>query len=422
MTSRERVRRTINHKLPDRIPLDLGATQVTGIQALIYARLKEALGIRTGEIKVYEPFQMLAEVEEEVRKLLGVDTVGIYSPQTMFGFKNENWKPFKMFDGTEVLVSGHFEYDILDNGDLVLYPRGDRTAPPSARMPKGGFYFDNLVRQEPIDEVELDPRKWVEETYDLYSEEDLHHLEDIARFYYENTEYSLVGNFWGAGLGDIAIVPGPHIRHPGGIRDPEEWFMSLAIRKQYIQDLFGFQYELEMKNLKMYREALGDRLDVIVMGGTDFGQQRGPFIAPETYRELFKPYHKATNDWVHQNTPWKTFVHTCGSVAAFLDDFAEAGFDILNPVQISAAGMAPGFLKDGYGDRFIFWGGGVDTQKTLPFGTPDNVRREVAENMEVFGRGGGYVFNTVHNIQATVPVNNLLAMFEAFKEKRQYRS
>ena len=422
MTSRERVRRTINHKLPDRIPLDLGATQVTGIQALIYARLKEALGIRTGEIKVYEPFQMLAEVEEEVRKLLGVDTVGIYSPQTMFGFKNENWKPFKMFDGTEVLVSGHFEYDILDNGDLVLYPRGDRTAPPSARMPKGGFYFDNLVRQEPIDEVELDPRKWVEETYDLYSEEDLHHLEDIARFYYENTEYSLVGNFWGAGLGDIAIVPGPHIRHPGGIRDPEEWFMSLAIRKQYIQDLFGYQYELEMKNLKMYREALGDRLDVIVMGGTDFGQQRGPFIAPETYRELFKPYHKATNDWVHQNTPWKTFVHTCGSVAAFLDDFAEAGFDILNPVQISAAGMAPGFLKDGYGDRFIFWGGGVDTQKTLPFGTPDDVRREVAENMEVFGRGGGYVFNTVHNIQATVPVNNLLAMFEAFKEKRQYRS
>lgn len=410
----------INHEQPDRVPLDLGSTQVTGIQALIYSRLKEALSIKSGEIRVFEPFQMLAEVEEEVRKALGVDTVGIQFPQTMFGYPNTDWKPFTMFDGTEVLISGCFEYDILPNGDLVQYPGGDRNAPPSARMPQGGYYFDNIIRQEPIDEASLDPKEWVEQTYDLYSDEDLKFLEDTVKYYYDNTEYSLVGNFWGAGFGDIAFVPGPHIKRPKGIRDPEEWLISLITRKSYIQDIFNYQYELQIKNLNMYRDALGDRLDVIVMSGTDFGTQHAPFIAPDTYREMFKPLHKDMNDWVHQHTPWKTFIHTCGSIIEFLDDFAEAGFDILNPVQISASGMDPEFLKKNYGDKFVFWGGGVDTQKTLAFGSPDDVRREVEENTKIFGRDGGFVFNTIHNIQATVPLENLLAMFESFSDKRSY--
>jgi len=420
MISRERVKLAINHKEADRIPLDLGSTLVTGIQASVYAKLKSALGISKGLVKVYDPFQMLAEVEDEVKQLLGVDTYGIQLPVTLFGYKNENWKKFRMFDGTEVLISGNFEYDLLENGDIVQYPKGDRSAPPSGKMPKGGYYFDVIVRQEPIDESKLDPKEWVEQTYSLYTDEDLEYLEKTSRWYYKNTDYSLVGNFWGAGFGDIAIVPGPHIPYPKGIRDVEEWYVSAITRKHYIKEIFQYQLELQMKNLKMYREAVQDRIDIIVMSGTDFGAQDGPLISPNLYREVFKPLHKVMNDWVHENTNWKTFYHSCGSNVDFLDDFVSAGVDILNPVQISAAGMDPDFLKKNYGDKLVFWGGGVDTQKTLPFGTPENVKEEVENNMFIFGKGGGFVFNTVHNIQATVPIDNLVTMFETVREKGTY--
>ncbi len=420
MTSRERVKLAINRKEADRVPLDLGSTLVTGIQANIYSKLKNALGISKGLVKVYDPFQMLAEVEDELKQLLGVDTYGIQLPVTIFGYRNENWKTFKMFDGTEVLISGNFEYDVLENGDIVQYPKGDRDAPPSGKMPKGGYYFDTIVRQGPIDESRLDPKEWAEQTYSLYTEEDLEYLEKTSRWYYENTDYSLVGNFWGAGFGDIAIVPGPHIPHPKGIRDPEEWYISTITRKQYIKEIFQYQFELQMKNLKLYRQAVQDRIDIIVMGGTDFGAQNGPFISPSLYREVFKPLHKAMNDWIHKNTDWKTFYHSCGSDVDFLDDFVSAGVDILNPVQISAFGMDPSFLKKNYGDKLVFWGGGVDTQKTLPFGTPEEVKKEVENNMLIFAKGGGFVFNTVHNIQADIPVDNLVAMFETVRKKGDY--
>jgi hypothetical protein len=378
------------------------------------------MGIKGGKVRVYDPFQMLAEVEEEMKKRLGVDTCGIQLPVNIFGYRNEGWKPFTMFDGTEVHVPGHFEYDVLENGDIVQYPKGDRSAPPSGRMPKDGFYFDAIVRQEPIDEDKLDPREWVEQTYALYTDEDLRYLEETSKWYYENTEYALLGNFWGAGFGDIAIVPGPGIPHPIGIRDPEEWYVSAITRNDYVNDIFGYQFELQMKNLKMYREAVGDRIEIIVMSGTDFGSQTGPFISPAAYREMFKPLHRAMNDWVHDHTKWMTFFHTCGSIVGFLDDFREAGVDILNPVQISAEGMDPVFLKQKYGDKFVFWGGGVDSQGSLAFGTPEDVRKEVRRNIESFMQGGGFVFNNVHNIQATVPVENIMAFFETHAKFASY--
>ena len=412
MTSRERVRKAIFHEEPDRPPLDLGSTLVTGIHVSAYKRLKKALGIAGGLPRVYDPFQMLGVVEEPVKKALGVDTFGIELPTTIFGYKNEKWKRFTLFDGTEVEISGHFEYDVLPDGDIVQYPKGDRSAPPSGRMPRGGYYFDCIVRQEPIDEAELDPKEWVAQSYSLYTDEELRFLDETSRGWFEGSEYSLVGNFWGAGFGDIALVPGPAVAHPKGIRDPEEWYVSSITRKEYVKEIFRLQLELQMKNLVMYREAVGDRIDVVVMGGTDFGSQNGPFISPEAYREIFKPLHKKMNDWVHANTRWKTFYHTCGSIVAFLDDFSEAGMDILNPVQISAAGMAPEILKKNYGDRFVFWGGAVDAQHTLTFGTPDQVREETARNVAVFSQGGGFVFNNVHNIQATVPTENMMALFE----------
>ena len=413
MTSRERMRKAIHHQQPDRPPLDLGSTLVTGIQAGAYARLRKAIGVGGGPVRVYDPYQMLAEVEEPVKKALGVDTFGIQLPTTMFGYRNENWKPFRMFDGTDVEISGHFEYDVLANGDIVQYPKGDRSAPPSGRMPKGGFYFDTIVRQEPIDESALDPKEWVAQTYSAYTDEELRFIEETSRFWYENSTYSLLGNFWGAGFGDIAVVPGPGVLHPRGIRDPEEWYVSTLTRKDYVNEIFRLQFELQMKNLAAYRQAVGDRIDVVVMSGTDFGSQNGPFISPQAYREMFKPLHKTMNEWVHSHTKWKTFYHTCGSVVAYLDDFAEAGIDILNPVQVSAAGMAAEPLKGTWGDRFVFWGGAVDAQHTLAFGTPQQVREEALRNRAIFGRNGGFVFNNVHNIQATVPTENMLALLRS---------
>jgi len=183
-----------------------------------------------------------------------------------------------------------------------------------------------------------------------------------------------------------------------------------------VYEVFQGQCEIALQNLDRIAEAVGHRVQVLMVTGADFGTQRGPFISADTYRDLFKPFHKAVNDWAHDNTTWKTFIHTCGGVEPLIEDFIDAGFDILNPVQCSAEGMAPEHLKREYGDRLTFWGGGVDTQKTLPFGTPEEVRKEVLERLEIFAPGGGFVFNTIHNIQPNTPVENLLAMFEAVRE------
>jgi hypothetical protein len=165
----------------------------------------------------------------------------------------------------------------------------------------------------------------------------------------------------------------------------------------------------------------GNRVTAIWTTGTDLGTQNASFISLEAYRDLFKPFHKAVNDWLHEHTEWKSMIHSCGSVRSLIEDFIDAGFDILNPVQCSAANMNPSELKSAFGDRITFWGGGVDTQHTLPFGTPKEVRKEVRNRIKTVAPGGGFVFATVHNIQARVPVENLLAMFETVQESRSYR-
>ena len=165
---------------------------------------------------------------------------------------------------------------------------------------------------------------------------------------------------------------------------------------------------------------MGDRVAVVMLTGTDFGTQNGPFISPRSYRKLFQPFHKQLNDWVHAHTPWKTFIHSCGSVRRLIPDFIDAGFDVLNPVQTSAVDMDAAMLKREFGDRITFWGGGADTQKTLPFGTPDEVRREVRERLRTFGPGGGFVFNTIHNVQPMSPVENMLALYETVREFGKY--
>ena len=421
MNSRERVQTALQHQEPDRVPLDLGGSAVTGIHVSSVYKLRQALGLDApgSPVKVVEPYQMLGEVKADLMEALGVDIIGLGSEKTLFGFKNEGWKPWTTFDGTPVLVPEGFHTEPEPNGDILMYPEGDRSAPPSGRMPEGGYYFDTIIRQPPLDDDALNVQGNLEE-FGPISDEELAHFEREAKRLFQETDKAILANFGGTGFGDIALVPAPWLKHPQGIRDVEEWYVSTLTRRNYIYEVFERQCELGLANLERIHEVVGERVSVIFVTGTDFGTQKGPFLSTQTYRELYMPFHQRVNDWVHAHTGWKTFIHTCGSVLALLPDFIEAGFDILNPVQCSAAGMDPRTLKDQFGDRFVFWGGGVDTQRTLPFGSPDEVRREARERIETFGPGGGFVFNTIHNVQARVPTENLVALFGAVQEYRDY--
>ena len=414
MTSRERLEATLNHRPPDRIPVDFNGTAVTGMHVKCVIGLREHYGLENRLVRVHEPYQLLGWIDDDLQTALGIDVEGVYGPETMFGYRNENWTPWRMDDGTEVLVSGNFRTTKDENGDTLIYPGGDRTAPPSGRLPKNGFFFDTIIRQEPIDEAKLDPEDNLQE-FGPIAEETLDHFEAESRRA-GATGRGIIGSFGGTALGDIALVPAPGLKYPKGIRDVEEWYVSTLTRRPYVHKVFERQTEIALGNLEKIHSRVGNQVQAVFLCGTDFGTQQSTFCSVAAFRELYMPYYKRINDWVHRHTAWKTFKHSCGAVATLIPDFIESGFDILNPVQVSAAGMDARNLKEKFGRDIVFWGGGVDTQKTLAFGTPEEVRAEVLGRCEVFGRDGGFVFNSVHNIQANVPVGNIAAMFEAVRE------
>lgn len=417
MSSRERVSMALNHQEPDRIPLDVGGSVVTGMHVSAVYRLRQALGLDSPGIpvKVIDPYQMLGEIKPDLIEALNVDVVSLTGIKTIFGFKNEGWQPWITFDGTPVLVPEGFNTEPEPNGDLLMYPEGDKTVLPSGRMPHGGWYFDTIIRQPPINKDDLNVEDNLEE-FGPISEEELEHFARQTERLYSETDKAILANFGGTAFGDIALVPAPWLKDPRGIRDVEEWYVSTVTRHDYIYEVFDRQCEIALVNLDRIYQAVGDRVTAVFVTGTDFGMQTGPFISPKTYRQLYQPFHRRVNDWIHQHTTWKTFIHSCGSVTALIEDFIAAGFDILNPVQCSAANMDPCELKHKFGHRIVFWGGGVDTQHTLPFGTPDEVRSQVGERISIFGTGGGFVFNTIHNVQPQTPVENLLAMFETLRQ------
>lgn len=415
MTSRERLIATLNHQTPDRLPLDLGGTSQTGINASSLYRLRKALHLDEHRLKIIEPGQLLGEVEQDLLDLLGVDIVGLYNTTNFFGYKNDHWKKWQMDDGTPVWMGGGFTYDEDENGKKYVYPQGDRTAEYSAVIPKGGSFFDSVPREHfdwDLDEEDLTPVEDFRDDFSVVSDEEARYWEEKSIELYENTDYGIVGMIGGGGLGDAAVIPGPATKHPKGIRRVDDWLMAHSMYPDYIKAVFRYQTDIMLKNLEIYRQAVGERIQVVWISGTDFGNQMSGMMSLETFRELYKPFYKEINDWVHKHTGWKTFYHTCGAVYDFLDDFAEMGLDCLNPVQFSAKGMDPAKIKAEYGDKFTFWGGGVDTQKVLPFGTPDEVRRQVRERIDILGKDGGFVFNTIHNIVANVPPENLIAMYE----------
>ncbi len=417
MTSKQRLQTTLNHQQPDRVCVDFGATAVTGIHVSALTRLRRlVLQDDQYRVKVSEPYQMLGEVDEALRYALGIDVIGVIPRRTMFGTGATGWKPFTLFDGTEVLVSGDFNITVDPaTGDRLIYPEGDTSVPPSGRMPQGGYFFDSIIRQPPVDDDHLNPEDNCEE-FGLLGEADLaYYRAQVQRLdSVPDAGVILIGP--GAAFGDIALVPTPFLKHPKGIRDVEEWYISTAARVDYVKAIFDKQLEYALQNIQTLIALFGDRVQAAFITGTDFGTQRGPFISIAAYRDLFKPYHIAVNKLIHEQSHWKTFIHSCGSVFDLLPEFIEAGFDILNPVQCSAAKMDARTLKREFGKSVTFWGGGVNTQQTIARGTPEETYREVRERIEIFNDGGGFVFNSIHNIQGNTPPENILAMFQAIKD------
>jgi hypothetical protein len=413
-SSKRLVRDALAHRA-GRVPVDFGSTSVTGIHISVVAALRDHYGLAPGPVRVWEPGQMLGEVADDLREAMGVDCVGAPPAATGYGFALEGpWREWRCPWGQVVLVPAGFQTRTSDEGDVFLFPAGDTTAPASGHMPASGYFFDTIVRQGPIDEDNLNPEDNLEE-YQLLSAPAIAHWEKQAAAL-RHTDRAVMAGVGGTALGDIARVVAPGLRHPKGIRDVAEWYISMATRRDYLHAVFSKQVEIALDNLARFHAIVGDAIDVLYGCGTDFGTQASQFCSADTFAELYLPYYKRINDWVHEHTRWKTFKHSCGAMDPLLPGLIRAGFDIFNPVQCSAAGMDPEHLKQAYGRDVVFWGGGVDTQQTLPFGTPQQVHDEVLSRCRIFARDGGFVFNTVHNIQARTPTTNVLAMLAAVRD------
>lgn len=414
MNSRSILHETLNHKEPNRIPVDFGGTGVTGIHVKVVEGLRKHFGLEWEPVKVIEPYQMLGEIDNDLLELMGIDVVGLYGKKNLFGIENAGWKEWKTWWGQVVLLPGDFNTLPDNKGDLYVYPEGDMSVEPSAVMPSGSWFFNAIIRQHHFDEDALNPEDNLEE-FGPVSKEDLEWF-DMECKRHAKSGKGIIASFGGTGLGDIALVPGLQLKQPKGIRDIKEWYMSTLMRQDFIHEVFDKQTDIAVKNLEKIHERIGNLVDVVFTCGTDFGTQLGQFCSPETFNDLYLPYYKKVNDWIHRNTGWKTFKHSCGAVVPFIESFIESGFDILNPVQINALDMNPKFLKKEFGDRLVFWGGGIDTQQVLPFGKPHEVKKHVMDNCRVFGQNGGFVFTSVHNIQANVPIVNVVAMLEGVKD------
>ncbi|NCC47679.1 MAG: methyltransferase [Clostridia bacterium] len=410
MNGKEKLDTALAHKAGP-VPFDLGATAVTGIHCSVVEKLRHYYGLEQHPVAIADPYQMLGVIDDDLKAAMGIDTDCITSDSTIFGFKPGSEKEWRTPWGQTVLVSDEFKTSLSAEGDTLIYACGDTDYPPCARMPASGYFFDSIIRGHTYDEDNPHVEDNLEE-FTLISQATQEFMQkQLAPLV--NSGRGLVAQVGGCAIGDIALVPGPMLKDPKGLRDITEWYMATVADPGYLHQIFEKQTEIALQNLKTTYELLGDAVSVVFICGTDFGTQKAPFCSNETFRSLYQPYYRKMNDWIHQNTMWKSFKHSCGSIRPLLGDIIESGFDIINPVQWSAKNMDAKTLKRDFGHDITFWGGGINTQKTLPYGTPDEVRQEALGCLEIFARDGGYVFNTVHNIQAKTPVENVVALAEA---------
>ncbi|MCX8068861.1 MAG: methyltransferase [Anaerolineae bacterium] len=394
MNPRERLQTALNHREPDRVPIDLGATPVTSISAVAYARLKRYLGIDDEPVRVADILLQLAEVEEPVRRRFGVDVVGLPVLEPLPGVRNTRWKPWRLPNGTPAFISADFEPEVTPRGDLLI-----RAADSSVShwMAAGTYHF--VPKEAPLARASReDLERWMPPRI---SDEELDFLHRAARRLYEETDYALFGWFGGS------LFEGAQFA-----RGWVQWMRDLKHDPGFAAALVEKLYQAARENLERYLDAVGEYVDVVGFGD-DFGTQQGLQISPDLYRRLFQPYHRELYGLVHARTRARVFLHSCGAIHDLIPDLIEAGVDILNPVQTSAAKMEPERLKREFGDRLVFWGGACDPQGALSRGTPEEVAAEVRRRLEIFAPGGGYIFAPIHDLQHDVPPENIVAMYDA---------
>ena len=403
MNSRERVQAAINFKQPDRTPIDLGGIRASGINAILYDRLKKKLGIQT-PTKVHGAMEILAEVEPEILERFHVDVVPVDATLCLWDeMEYSKGVKHQLYGGADVWFPPETNITLEADGSHLMR---DAKGVAFACMPKKGFYFDFIessMAAGTIDPAKFNPSPKVDEKV-------LEAFSRRTKFLYESTDKSLLG--WGSGISfmGLSFLLSDNITQ-GHL---DEWLVTLMTEKDMANDMMGRSVDAAIERTKLFYQAAGDRIDVWGVASDDAGTQRAGLIGGDLFAEMIAPHYRRLCDWVHTHTRWKTFLHSCGSIHDYIEPWIGAGIDIINPVQISAANMEPERLMREFGGRVVFWGGGCDTQKVLPLGTPEEVRAHVRENLRIFtGRPGGYVFNQVHNIQPNVPMDNVLALFEA---------
>lgn len=411
MTGKKKFKRAVNRE-EGPLLIDFGSFPTTGIHCSIVEKLRDYYGLEKRPVKIQDSQQLLGFIDNDLKEAMGIETETIWSPVATYGFRTDgSYKEWRTPWGQEVLVPEDFNTTTNDKGEVFIYACGDMDYPPAGVLPKDGYYFSHIIRGGEFDESTYDVTDNFEEFGPL-PESTLDFLRE-QKEKLEGTDRLVSLHIGGAEFGDIAMVPGPKLKDPKGIRDTAEWYMSLVTRPDAIHEIFTYQLGHALANLEKAHEILGDTVQVAYVCGTDLGTQNGLFFSKELYRELFHPYYKKVNDWIHENTSWKTFKHTDGAISELMPDLIESGFDIINPLQWTAKNMDRQEIKDQFGDDLIFWGGGIDAQKTLVYGTPEEVFNQALETCNILGENGGFIFNGNHNIQPDVPVENVVALIKA---------
>lgn len=409
MTSRERVQAALKHQQPDRTPVDFGGHRSSGISAIGYGRLKEALGITTGDIYVYDMIQQLAIAEEDVLDALGVDTIEL---GRAFMTSDDDWKPWVLPDGTPCKIPSFVNIEKRGNDWYLLANDGTDIGVQK----EGCLYFEqtrwpwvdrNIDEQDFSDlEEAFAHTMWTAVptpgSHIPFTDEGLAELAAGARQLRERTDRAIIGLFGG----NLFEVPQWLYRN-------DNYLMFLAMAPDGCRRLSKALCDFYMERMERWLAAVGPYVDVVLFGD-DLGGQGGPFMSPKMYRDYFKPFHGAMWRRAKELAPHVfTNLHCCGGVEPLLDDLIDAGLDSINPVQVTCKDMEAEHLKTKFGDRISLWGGGCDTRHVLPLGTPQEVRDHVRQQVQTLAPGGGFVFQQVHNTLSDVPTENIQAMFEA---------
>lgn len=410
MNSRERILAAIEHRQPDRVPVDLGATPSSGISAIAYGNLKKHLGLKQGHTRVYDVVQQLAQPEDFVLDRFGIDVIDI---GRAFNTQDSDWQPTTLMDGQAAQYPAWFHPERQPDGSFIARMADGLDI---AHMPATGTFFDQTYFPY-LDDYPADYRDLDKEMGRIL----------WAALVHSPWDHAGDPGFWDTlrakalelrRISDRAlmIVIGCNLFEWGTfLRRMDNFLMDLVAEPEQVERLLDALMERHLAVLEKACRAVGDVADVIRFGD-DLGTNGGPFMSPRTYRQLFKPRHTILCGYVHKHSQMKTFLHSCGSIRALLPDLIEAGYDVINPVQTTCLGMEAEGLKKDFGQDICFWGGGCDTKVILPTAKPQEVKDDVKRRLEILMPGGGFVFNTVHNILPDVPPQNIVAMFEAIVE------